>query len=96
MRSEQLFAETPAGLRQRLHFARAKLVQFRAGIRGGAVTYSDPLALDVQLLELLWSALSEDERAAAEREFRATHGRCALPSCAWVRAYAQTTPARSS
>lgn len=92
----ELFSETPRGLRERLHFARAKLVQFRAAIPAGRVEWSDPLAVDVQLCELLWGELSDAERDEGEEAFRGHHGFCTLPSCPWVRAFAQTTPRRTS
>lgn len=92
----ELFDDSPKGLRERLHFARAKLVQVRAAIPPGRVEWTDPLVVDVQLCEILWGALSDEERAAGEFAFRRVHGRCALPRCPWVQAYVQTTPRRSS
>jgi hypothetical protein len=91
MRSE-LADDSPRGLRARLHVARARLVQLRAAIPAGRVEWTDPLAVDVQLCELLWGSLSDAERLEGERAFRSAHGRCVLPRCPWV---AQTTPRRS-
>lgn len=81
---------TPAGVRLRLHLARALLVQTCAGIPAGAVDWSHPRAIDVQLAQIEWDELTPDEREAGERTFRAWHGLCAIDRCRLAVAAAST------
>lgn len=77
----------PLRLRAMLHVARALLVQSCDGIPGGLVDWTHARAIDVQLAELAWGALTPEERAEGDAAFRAVHlcrrrndlGSCDLP-----------------
>lgn len=67
---------SPLRVRATLHLARALLVQDCEGIPGGSISWSHWRAIDVQLAEIEWRALSIDERAEGERSFRTLHATC--------------------
>lgn len=75
----------PVSVRVRLHVARALLVNDTAGVPGGGVDWTHPHAQRVQLAQLEWDSLTEDERREGEREFRQGHGLCPLYGCRLLR-----------
>lgn len=76
---------SPLGARQRLHVARALLLNDTYGIPGMGVDWTHPHAQRVQLAQLEWDSLAEEEREAGEREFRQVHGLCLLYGCKLLR-----------
>lgn len=76
---------SPLGARQRLHVARALLVNDTAGLPYGTVDWTHPHAQRVQLAELEVECFTEEERAGAERDFRQAHGLCPVYGCKLLR-----------
>lgn len=77
----QLHGDTPHAARLMLHVARALLVQDTSGLPYGYVDHTHPLAIQVQLAEIAWEALTDEQRVEGERALRAAHGLCTLPRC---------------
>ena len=83
---------SPLGARQRLHVARALLVNDTAGLPYGTVDWTHPHAQRVQLAQLEWDSLSEEERAQGERDFRQGHGLCPVYGCKLLRIVGHLNP----
>lgn len=82
---------SPLGARQRLHVARALLVNDTAGLPYGTVDWTHPHAQRVQLAQLEWDSLPEAEREQGERDFRQGHGLCPIYGCKLLRAVGHLT-----
>jgi hypothetical protein len=90
--SRAVDAGGPMSIRQRLHVARALLVNDTAGLPYGTVDWTHPHAQRVQLAQLEWDSLSEEERAQGERDFRQGHGLCPVYGCKLLRIVGHLNP----
>ncbi len=87
---------SPVQIRIRRHVATALLIAECDGIPAGLVDWSHPGAQRLQLAQLEWDCLTEEERIEGEREFRASHGLCHADArlCSMLRAVGHLGRAR--